>query len=65
MAVSDKPQNAEVLAFPTPPKRNPLPDDVLVFFHVGDRWRAPEVERLRAEVDTKRIADKIAARNRL
>lgn len=65
MAVSDKPPDAEVLVFPAPPKHNPLPDDALVFFHAGDRWRVPDVERLRAEADTKRIADKIAARNRL
>jgi hypothetical protein len=65
--VSDHAEPAAVIPFPAVAREpsEPLPDGSLVLCHVAGRWRTPEVERLRAEADTARIAERIAARNRL
>jgi hypothetical protein len=57
---------ADIIKFPKP-KRAPreFPAGSMTLCHVAGRWRAPDVERLRAETDTKRIEVEQAGKERL
>ncbi len=55
-----------VIPFPVEDhEQDDLPDGSVVMRHVRGRWRAPAVERLRAEADTKRVEVERAGKERL